>query len=94
MRILLVCFTLASIGLAISSVAAHPTGCCIGSSYGYYHSYHPRYYHALYSSRLPRYDACTCHYGYEDGYNLCTAVVSCYTQGGRCRATCAAVVGN
>jgi hypothetical protein len=96
MRILLVCFTLftlASMGLAISPVAAHPTGCCYGSSSGYFstYHYHPRY--SLYSPRLVRYEACSCHYGYEDGYSLCAPAVSCYAEGGRCRATCAAVVG-
>jgi hypothetical protein len=95
MRKLLVCFTLSSMGLAISSVAAQ-AGCCYGSSYGYYatyHRYHPRYYPTLYSSRVTRYEACSCHYGYEDGYSLCAPAVSCYAEGGRCRAACAPIVG-
>jgi hypothetical protein len=94
MRILLVCFTLALMGLAISPAVAHPMGYY---NYGYYalhHRYYPRYYHPLYTSRVTRYESCSCHFGYENGYSVCAPSVSCYAEGGRCRATCAAHASN
>jgi hypothetical protein len=100
MRTLPICFTLALMGLAISPAAAYPMdyeGCSYGYNYGYYapyHRYHPRYYHPLYSSRETHYESCACHFGYEGGYSVCGPIVSCYAEGGRCRATCHAQAGN
>jgi hypothetical protein len=94
MRIFLVCFTLPLMGLAISPAAAYPMDY---EGYGYYapyHRYHPRYYHPLYTSRVIHYESCSCHFGYEGGYSMRTPTVSCYAEGGRCRATYPAQAGN
>jgi hypothetical protein len=72
-------------------------GCGYGYSPGYYAFFRGHYgsrYSPLYTPRVTRYESCSCHYGYEDGYSLCTPAVSCEAEGGRCRAPCAAQTGN
>ena len=71
-----------------------------GCGYGYSPSYYSYYQHRLryfrpqFSSRMTRYESCSCHFGYEDGYKICAPRVSCAAEGGRCLATCAETTGN
>jgi hypothetical protein len=85
---------------------AYGTQCGFGDGYGCGYGYSPGYYatyyrfhsshlhHPQYSSILTRYESCSCHFGYENGYTVCTPSVSCSVEGGRCQAPCAAQMGN
>jgi hypothetical protein len=55
-----------------------------------------RYRHHLnnYSTAQPRYESCNCYFGYiGNGPGECTPVVSCFSEGGRCKATCPPQLG-
>ena len=52
-----------------------------------------RYRH--YSGAQPRYESCNCYFGYiGNGPGECTPVVSCFSEGGRCRASCPPQTGS
>ena len=72
MRLLLIGFALALIAFAVPSASGH----------GMKHHYH----HTEFHYTQPRYAACKCDFGYSP--LACSPAVSCYAEGGRCRATC------
>jgi hypothetical protein len=79
MRKVLVGFSLALIVLAVSPVQAR---------YRHHHLYN-------YSGAQPRYESCNCYFGYTgNGPGECTPVISCSSEGGRCRASCPPQTGS
>ena len=79
MRKVLVGFSLALIALAVSPAQARDR---------HHHLYN-------YSEFQPRYESCNCWFGYNgNGPGECTPVTSCYTMGGRCRASCPPQIGS
>ena len=58
-----------------------------GAAQARYYYRHHHYYN--YTEALLRYESCNCWFGY-DGNKLgeCTPVISCSSEGGRCRASC------
>lgn len=85
MRTVLIGFALAWMGLAVHPAIAHYD----------HHGHHHRYDHRHYRYAETRYESCVCHFGYEEnGVGACTPAVSCFAQGGRCRAACPAQKGD
>jgi hypothetical protein len=85
MRTLLVGFSLALIALAVSPAQAHYR----------HHDYYHGYSHRNYGDTQVRYESCNCYFGYVgNGAGVCSPVTSCYSEGGRCKASCAPQIGS